>query len=129
MKIYDDAMYSDDCKNLITGNGLRKQKDQKMCSSQNITLVSKPKDSQYLAYVVVMCSNAHISGQMPNSTTNSTGAVDHTDEGGITREGVAFLIVIMDCIIMLVFLVIIWITEYLIQLEVNRHNSLLPECK
>ena len=47
----------------------------------------------------------------------------------MTREGVAFLIVGFDAVIMFFFLVILWIAEYMVQLEVNRHNSLLPECK
>ena len=35
----------------------------------------------------------------------------------------------MDAIIMFVFLVLIWVSEMLVKIEVNRHNGQLPECK
>ena len=30
---------------------------------------------------------------------------------------------------MFMFFLLLWVAEYLIQFEVNRHNTLLPECK
>lgn len=35
----------------------------------------------------------------------------------------------MDALIMFFFLILIWVSEMLIKIEVNRHNSQLPECK
>lgn len=70
MKIYDDEVYPDKCKNLINHNKARKRNNP-MCKLSNdpplfsimgTNLKSKTKKDKYLAYVVVMCSNPHISG-------------------------------------------------------------------
>lgn len=139
MKIYDEKLYEAkrQCSSLIRTGDQRKAIDQSKCATAT---ASGPVDSgsgatdaptgglgPRMAYVVVLCSNQHISGSTAgNSTVHSP---DHANEEGYTREQVAFLIVAMDAIIMAIFLIIIWLSEFLIQLEVNRHNNQLPECK
>lgn len=66
----------------------------------------------------MMCSNKYIGTTKVNQTT---GEVISNLEDGMTREELAFLIVGMDALIMLVFLIVIWVSEYLIKIDINRH--------
>jgi hypothetical protein len=51
------------------------------------------------------------------------------DKDGYTRENLAFLIVVMDSLIMFLFLIFIWGLNYLIQMDIQRQNNQLLECK
>ena len=138
MKIYDEQLYAGrQCRSLIRTGDQRQAIDQSKCATattlgpagilSGVTEALAGGLASRMAYVVVLCSNQHISGsKVSNSTAHSP---DHANEEGYTREQVAFLIVEMDAIIMAIFLIIIWLSEFLIQLEVNRHNNQLPECK
>lgn len=50
-------------------------------------------------------------------------------EDNYTREELAFLIVILDAIVMLIFILSIWFAEFLIKLDISRHNNKLVECR
>ena len=58
---------------------------------------------------------------MVNETTGEI--ILKTDENSLTRERLAFRIVLMEAMIMLVLLVTIIVVEYLINIDINRHNN------
>lgn len=157
MKIYDETVFPKECTDLIIKNGLRKQGDQEACSSLDLRQViskiiadsesnpneplpavdvkgdgrrrlddSEKESSDYQGYVVVLCSNKYIGTTKVNHTS---GEIISNLEDNYTREELAFVIVLCDCLIMFIFLVTILITEYLIKIDINRHNNRLVECK
>ena len=71
-----------------------------------------------------MCANKYIGA----SKLDKDGKLIQQDSG-VSREDLAFLIVIMDSTIMFIFLVSIWIVDYFIKMDIQRHKKQLIETK
>jgi len=65
-------------------------------------------------YAVVLCANKYIG----TPKTDKDGKHLAHGGGGYTRENLAFLIVVMDSLIMFFFLLFIWVLNYLIQMDI-----------
>ena len=125
MTIYENDIWPQEC---LTTIGTRALLDQSQCTSLNdkagkTTAILDDKNKLQV-YVVVLCANKYIG--TPKLDKDGKYVEDH---GGYTREQLAFLIVFMDSLIMLCFLVTIWVLDYLIQMDIQRQNNQLLECK
>ena len=122
------------CKNMLKN---RKEQNSQYCTSlhqhkefndkQSIVHKSlkKDKNNELHIYLVVLCSNKYIGTSKIDEKTGKLVQPDH----GHTREGLAFLIVIMDSIIMTIFLLSIFTVDYIIKLDILRHKQGLLETK
>ena len=71
-----------------------------------------------------MCANKYIG----SSKYDKSGKLVVIDKGW-AREDLAFLIVMIDSLIMFIFLVGIWMLDYFIKMDIQRHNQKLIETK